>query len=83
MAIVTFYFLDGSTRQFGPGVRVSKFKNQYHIWPEGKHVSGSKPMFSVAYSSLHAMSRTQRKGIEITDNYGRKVQKQYTAQRHY
>ena len=75
MAIITFYFLDGTQKQFGPGVRVSKYKNHYHIWPEGKHVPGSKPMFSVAYSALNAVSRTGRKGIEITNNYGQKVKK--------
>ena len=76
MAKITFFYLNGQKRDFGPGVRVSKYKNHYHIWREGKHIPGTKPMFSVAYAELHAVARTGQKGIEITNNYGQKIKKQ-------
>jgi hypothetical protein len=65
MATVTLYYLDGRVVE-KKGVRVSKFKKMYHIWPLGPHQPGAKPIMSVPYSQLHAVSRTGRKGINIT-----------------
>lgn len=66
MASVDFYYLNGQTKHFGPGIRVSSYKARYYVWPAGPHVKGSKPIFSVAMSELHAVRRTGRKGINIT-----------------
>lgn len=76
MAIVTFYYLNGQTKRMGPGIRISKKNHKYWVWPAGKHVKGSKPLFSVGYAELHAVNRSGRKGMELTRDDGQKFQKQ-------
>lgn len=75
MAIVTFYYLDGRIVRKGPGIRISKKNHKYWVWPKGPHIKGIKPLFSVGYAELHAVNRTGRKGMELTNDQGQKFKK--------
>lgn len=74
MASVTFYYLNGTTKHFGPGIRVSgpkdersgKWLGKYYVWPAGPHIPGSKPMFSVSVDELYSKKKHGRKGAVIT-----------------
>lgn len=73
MASVTFYLLNGTTKHFGPGIRVSgptdkngTWLGKFWVWPSGPHRQGSKPIYSVRVEELHSKKKTGRKGIEIT-----------------
>jgi len=67
MASVDFYYLNGQTRHFGPNIRVSgPFKGKFYVWPAGKYIPGSTPLFSVNISELHTKKKTGKKGINIT-----------------
>jgi hypothetical protein len=71
MAYLEFHYLDGKVEKHNK-VRISKKNKMYHMWKEGPHEAGTKPIKSVRYSALHAMSRTGKKGLVLGPNRGYK-----------
>lgn len=73
MPSVDFYYVNGQTRHFGPNIRVSgptdkdgKWLGKFYVWPAGRHIRGTNPIFSVSLSELNSKKKNGRKGINIT-----------------
>ena len=71
MASVTFYLKNGQTRNFsncrvsGPKDKNDKWMGMYFVWPLGRHIQGTQPLFSISVDELFSKKKDGRKGIDI------------------